>query len=175
MRKLAVVVMLFGTSTGFCQTPAKEPDALQALLTEVHLLRQDIEAVTVASQRVQIALYSLQMQDAAMARATERLDTVRSKCSALATDRDHFVSDVQRAEAAIAGGTLPAAEVADFRAHLTQVKSEAEAKTAEVQACQAAEADASTQLRNDQAKLADLQDRIQRLDKTLEKLGVAEK
>jgi chromosome segregation ATPase len=175
MRKIAVAVMLFGTSAGLCQTTAKEPDALQALLAEVHQLRQDIEAVTVASQRVQIALYSLQMQDAAVARATARLDAVRSKCSAVAAERDHFVSEAQRQESAIAGGTLPTNELADFRALLSHAKSVAEAKNAEVQSRQASEADASSQLRNDQAKLADLQDRIERLDKTLEKLGVAEK
>jgi len=169
------VVMLFGTSAGLCQTPAKEPDGLQALLTEVHQLRQDIEAITVASQRVQIALYSLQMQDAAVARAKQRLDGVQSKCSAAAADRDHFVSAVQGTEAALAGGNLPANQVADIRANLTQMKSQAEAKNAEVQTCQAEEADASSQLRNDQARLADLQDRIERLDKTLEKLGVAQK
>ncbi len=40
---------------------------------------------------------------------------------------------------------------------------------------QAAEADASSQLRNDQAKLVELQDRIERLDKSLEKLSAAGK
>ena len=65
MRKIAIAVMFFGTSAGLCQTPAKEPDALQALLTEVHHLRQDIEAVTVASQAAYAdrTSYSLQMQD----------------------------------------------------------------------------------------------------------------
>lgn len=141
----------------------------------MHQLRQDIEAVTIASQRVQIALYSLQMQDAAVARTTARLDAVRSRLSAVAAEHDHFVSEVQRHELAIAGGTLPTNDLADFRAMLSHAKSEAEAKNAELQACQTAEADASSQLRNDQAKLADLQDRIERLDKTLEKLGVADK
>jgi hypothetical protein len=45
------------------------------------------------------------------------------------------------------------------------------AETTEVQTCQATEAEASSQFRNDQAKLLDLQDRIARLDKALEQLG----
>jgi SMC interacting uncharacterized protein involved in chromosome segregation len=55
------------------------------------------------------------------------------------------------------------------------MKSEIERQTAEVQTLQAAEAEASSQLRNEQAKLAEVQERIERLDKTLEKLGIAGK
>jgi len=158
-----------------CQTPAKAPDTLLALLTEVRQLRQDIEAVTLASQRVQIALYSLQMQDAAVARATRRADDARNKCAATTADRDHSTGEIQRLETVLASGTLPADQVMEIRSDQAQVKSQVELQTEAVQTCQAAEADAASQLRNDQAKLADLHDRIERLDKTLEKFGVAEK
>lgn len=175
MRTIAFAVTLFAASNGLCQTPAKEPDTLQALLMEVHQLRQDIEAMTLASQRVQIALHALQMQDSAVARAAQRLDATRNKCSVAEVDRLHMASDVQRLEGAFGSGTMGQAEAKDLQSLLTQRKSEIEAKTAEVQTCQAAEAEASNQLRIEQAKLGDLQDRIERLDKTLEKLGVAGK
>ena len=81
MIKNAFALVLFAVSSGLCQTPEK-PDVLQSLLTEVHQLRQDIEAMTVASQRVQIALYALQMQDAVVARATLRFDSIHDKCAA---------------------------------------------------------------------------------------------
>jgi len=55
------------------------------------------------------------------------------------------------------------------------MKSQIEGQTAEVQTLQAAEAEASSQLRSEQAKLGDVQDRIERLDKTLEKLGAGGK
>lgn len=175
MRKTVIGVMLFVASTGLGQTPAKESETLQALLVEVHQLRQGIEAMTVVSQRVQIALYSLQMQDAAVARAAHRVDETRNKCSGEAANRDHMAADVQRLEGALVSGTLPAAETKDLQLHLTQMKVELESHTTEIQTCQAAEAEASSQLRNDQAKLVELQDRIERLDKSLEKLGVTEK
>jgi chromosome segregation ATPase len=175
MRKIAFAVMLFLASNGLCQTPAKEPDTLQSLLVEVHQLRQGIEAMTVASQRVQIALYALQIQDAAVARAAQRLDNARNKCSGTAANREHTASEIQRLESGIASGTLTEADTKAVQSALPQMKREIEAKTLEVQACQVAEAEASSQLRSDQAKLADLQDRIERLDKTLEKLGGAGK
>jgi hypothetical protein len=61
-RTMVFSVMLFIASHGLCQTPVKETDTLQSLLAEVHQLRMDIEAMTVASQRVQIALYELQKE-----------------------------------------------------------------------------------------------------------------
>jgi hypothetical protein len=165
-----VLAMMFWVASAFCQTPVKEPDALQVLLAEVHQLRLDIEGMTVASQRVQIALYQLQMQDGAVARTAQRLDTVRNKCSLAEENRQHTAADVQRLEGAMASGTVPAeAEAAKQR--LAEFKGNLEAQAAEAQNCQAAEAEAATQLRGDQAKLVDLQDRIARLDKALERLG----
>src|ERR1700678_2864526 len=97
MTKNAFVLVLFAVSTGRSQTPEK-PDILQSLLTEVHQLRQDIEAMTVASQRVQIALYALQMQDAAVARAAQRLDSARDRRSGAEANRDHTASAIQELE-----------------------------------------------------------------------------
>ena len=171
----AVFVLLLFVVPGFCQTSMKESDTLQALLAEVHQLRQDIEAMTVASQRVQIAMYALQMQDAAVARATQRLDDAHNRCSGLEADRAHKAAEIQRLEGGVTAGTLGDIDAKAVQSALPQWKSEVEAKTAELQACQDVEGEASGQLRNDQAKLADLQDRIDRLDKTLEKLATAGK
>jgi chromosome segregation ATPase len=170
MRRI-VFAMIFWAASMFCQTPVKEPDALQALLAEVHQLRQDIEGMTVASQRVQIALYQLQMQDGAVARTAQRLDSVRNKCSLAEENRQHVAADVERLESAVASGTVPQPETEAVKQRLTELKGNLEARTAEAQNCQATEADAATQLRGDQAKLVDLQDRIARLDKALERLG----
>jgi chromosome segregation ATPase len=171
----SAAALLFAVSIGFSQTPAKERDTLQALLDEVHQLRQDIEGMTVASQRVQIALYQLQMQDSAVARAALRVDNARTKCSGAEGNRQHMAEEIRSAESAIASGTTSEAETKALKARVPGLKSELEIMTAEAQACQAAEAEASSQLRNDQAKLMELQDRIARLDKALERLGGAAK
>jgi chromosome segregation ATPase len=173
--KIAFALLFFVAWAGFGQTPAKDPDTLQALLVEVRQLRQDIEAMTVASQRVQIALYGLQMQDAAVARAAQRVDNVRNKCSGVQVNKDHQALEVQRLENSLTSGKLSEVETRDIQLALAQRKGEVEAITMEAQTCQATEAEASSQLRNEQAKLVDLQDRIEHLDKTLEKLGAAGK
>jgi hypothetical protein len=99
-----MVAIIFLASDAFCQTPVKESDTLQSLLTEVHQLRQDIEAMTVASQRVQIALSALQIQDTAVARAIQRVDNARSKCSAEEANRQRTASEIQRLESSLDAG-----------------------------------------------------------------------
>jgi chromosome segregation ATPase len=173
MMRSALILILLAASKGVCQTPPKEADALQSLLVEVHQLRQDIEAMTIASQRVQIALHALEMQDAAVARSSQRLDTVRSKCTAVDAARQHTAAEIQRVEAGLA--SVSESEEKAFRDHLAGVKSALEEQTAEAQACQSSEAEASSQLRNDQAALGELRDRIDRLDTTLAKLGSPDK
>jgi len=175
MQKTALFAALFWAASGFCQTPVKEPNTLQALLVEVHQLRQDIEAMTVASQRVQIALYALQMQDAAVARSAQRLDSAHNKCVVADGGRQHTVADIQRLESALASETVQQNQAEDVKQTLKELKNHLDAQTAEVQTFQADEAEASAQLRNDQAKLQDLQERIERLDKVLEQLGKAGK
>jgi hypothetical protein len=61
------------------------------------------------------------------------------------------------------------------QAVLAQYRRELELKAAEAQACQSTEADVLSPLRNEQATLGDLQERIQHLDKVLEKAGGADK
>ena len=170
--KTVLAGALFSTAAvALCQTPSKESDTLQSLLSEVHQLRQSIEAMTVASQRVQIALYGLQVQEAAVNRTTQRLDTARSKCTTLEQNRRQLTSEIQRMESTLASGDRLEGEASSFKLRLPSLKNGLEEMTAEFQACQTAEAEVSNQLRNDQAKLLELQDRVDRLDKSLEKLS----
>jgi chromosome segregation ATPase len=166
---VSVGFTLFAASVGFSQTQVKERDTLQALLDEVHQLRQAIEGMTAASQRVQIALYGLQMQDSAVARAMQRLDVVKNKCAGAEGNRQHTSEEIRRIEGGSDGDTK------ESKARLPVLKGALEIQSVESQTCQAAEADASSQLRNDQAKLLELQDRIARLDKALEQLSGAGK
>lgn len=172
MIKIASLAALaFAASGAFCQTPPKDQETMEALLTEVRQLRQAIESMTGASQRVQIALYSLQMQDGAAARAAQRLDEVRNKCSVKEADRAHFAAEVQRLESTDVSRLTDKGEAEAIRQILPERKRELESKTAELQSCQGTEAEALNQFRTEQGKLTELQDRIARLDAALAKFG----
>jgi hypothetical protein len=170
MKTRGLAVALFAAAVAFGQAPAKEPDTLQALLAEVRQLRIDIEAMTVASQRVQIALYNLQMQDAAAIRSSQRLDEVRRSCSDLETRRRDTAGEVQRMETDGDSGRLEPNQPKELQAAvLAERKRVLESLTADEQTCRGTESEAEIQHRNDQVKLAAAQERIDRLDKELDK------
>lgn len=171
MKQIVLAAMLLVATNGLCQSPPNGSDALQSLMSEVHQLRMDIEAMTVASQRVQIALYRLQIEDAAVARAAQRVDTVHDRCTNAENARQHTAADVQRFETALASGSVQESETKQLQPRLAELKSMLDTQTAEAQTCQASEAEASGQLQHEQAKLSEMQERIDRLDKTLEKVS----
>jgi hypothetical protein len=171
MLRIGLMVVTLGTFTALGQTSGKDPDVAQALLAEVRQLRHDIEGMTVASQRVQIALYRLQIQDAAASRAAQRVDEMRSKRIAAESARDHTAAEMQKIEASLSSGTLKEAEAKVVEERLAQLKFELDRWAEPVQSAQAAEAEASSAYRTEQVKLIEIQDRVDRLDKVLETMS----
>jgi chromosome segregation ATPase len=171
MFKAIVALMLLGASAGWCQTPPKDADTTQALLTEVRELRVAIEGMTVASQRVQIALYALQMQDAAVARAEQRVDAARSKCTSIDENRRRMTQTIQQAEAASVAPGNEEAATKQFKDRLAEMKANLDIVNSEAEGCQAAEAEASNRLQAERSRLTELQDRIGQMDKALESLA----
>jgi uncharacterized phage infection (PIP) family protein YhgE len=171
MKQIAIAAMLFAATNALCQSPPKEIDTLRSLMAEVHQLRIDIEAMTVASQRVQIALYKLQSQDAAVARAAQRADGLHDRCMRAEDARQHTTASVQRIDNALSSGSLQESQTKNLQSQLAELKGMLDTQTAESQSCQAAEAEASGQLQKEQGKLAEVQDRVDRLDSTLQKAG----
>ena len=161
---------LFSGSAAFGQAPAKDPDTLQALLAEVRQLRQSIDAMMFTSQRIQIALYGAQLQDAAVARAMQTVEAVRNKCGTAEREVQHTAGEVQRMENGAA--SVPEPEAKQIQARLTDLKNTLETQRTVSQQCQASQAEAEGQLRNEQAKLLEVQDRIAKLDRVLEQHGI---
>src|ERR1700746_1322256 len=88
--------LLFFPVDCFGQTTTGDSQTLQALLSEVRQLRQDLQTTTIAGQRAQILIYRLQGQEAAVARASQRLDEARDKLARSQDERKHVAADVKR-------------------------------------------------------------------------------
>jgi chromosome segregation ATPase len=161
------VFALIITTTAAAQTPSPDSQALQALVTEIRQLRQDMQATTIATQRVQIVLYRLQTQTALVTRASSRLDELRSALGALQSDMKSSSARVLQMENAIKS-VQDNRERKQMEDALAEMKSAVERRAADEQRLQSREIDAETQLRAEQAKLADLQDQLDRLDKLLD-------
>jgi hypothetical protein len=85
----------------FGQEASSHSQTLQALLTEVHELRQDLRISLAGVQSAQILLSRLQSQQAAVTRASDHLDDARSKLADAQTRQKHWVDEVKQLEDAL--------------------------------------------------------------------------
>ena len=165
----AVFALFIVTAAG-AQTASPDTQALQALVTEIRQLRQDLQATTIVTQRVQIVLYRLQTQTALVTRASSRLDDARSSHGNAQSELKRVSGLIPRLEEEIRT-TQDTALRKNREENLLQVKANIERTTADQQRLQSREIEAETQYRAEQAKLGDLQDQLDRLDKLLDTLS----
>jgi len=169
---LFVLSSLVFSTACFGQTTTGDSQTLQALLLEVRQLRQDLQTTTIAGQRVQILIYRLQGQEAAVARASQRLDEAREKVARIQDQREHVAADVKRFEDSLSGAVNPATQRKDIeQGVLPQLKTRLESLGNQEQQLQTREIEAEQQLRAEEVRLSDLRDQLDRLDKTLENAG----
>jgi len=164
----AIFALTFVTAAG-AQTASPDTQALQALVAEIRQLRLDLQTTTIATQRVQIVLYRLQTQTAMVTRASSRLDDARSTLGGLQSDKKTLSQHALQLEES-AKSTQNPLERKEQEELLARVKNDLERVSSDEQRLQSREIDAETQLRAEQAKLADLQDQLDRLDKLLDSL-----
>jgi len=79
----------------FGQSTSTDSQTLQALLAEVRQLRHDLRTVMIAAQKAEILLYRLQGQEAAVARASQRVEDVRGRLAETASSRQKLAIDIK--------------------------------------------------------------------------------
>ena len=164
------VLSLIVVTAAAAQTASPDTQALQALVTEIRQLRQDMQATTLATQRVQIVLYRLQTQTALVTRASSRLDDARSSLGNLQSDKKTIADRLPQIEESVKSTQDPK-ERKNMEDGLAGTKMQLERMAADEQRLQSRAIDAETQFRTEQNKLADLQDQLDRLDKLLDSLS----
>jgi hypothetical protein len=167
---LALGCSLFAT-TCFGQSAPGDSQALQALLSEVRQLRQELRTTTIAAQRSQILIYRLQGQEAVVARASHRLDEAQEKLARTREKRKRVAADIKQTEDFVNNTDNPAAQRKELEYRLSELKTRLESSESDEQKDQSQEIDAEQQLRVEETRLTDLCDQLDRLDKTLENAG----
>jgi chromosome segregation ATPase len=156
-------MLLFTALPVVAQTAPPDSPIAQAVLVEIRQLRNDPQTTAATIQRVQIVMYRLQSQASVPDHVTQRLDQARAACDQAETQRNMFTTRVEQAEAAMRN-PQNGANRAVQEEMLSNLKSSVEALAAEEQQCQLERAEAENQLRAEQAKMDDLQDRLDKLD-----------
>jgi chromosome segregation ATPase len=165
---LFVLGLLVSSTPCFGQTTPGDSQTLQALLSEVRLLRQDLRTTTVTAQRSQILIYRLQGQEASVGRASQRLDEAREKLARTQDERKHVAAEVKQIEDFVGNTENPLSQRKLFESRLAELKTRLESLESQEQQQQSREIDTEQQMRTEEVKLSDLRDQLDRLDKTLE-------
>jgi hypothetical protein len=163
---VALALLLFSTSA-FAQTTSSDSQTLQSLLAEVRRLRQELQATTIAAQRAQILVYRLQAQEAATARAVQRLDSARDRLAVAQDHRKHLAAQIKQAEDAQFSAENPK-DREGIEGALAQLKASLEASASEEQDRQSKETECENEVQSERAKLSELEDQLDRLDTALE-------
>ena len=150
------------------QTGPSDSQVLQALLSEVRQLHRDLQATTITAQRTQILLYRLQGQEAAVARASQRLDEAREMHAGAQAECKQLAAEIKKHEELIGNMQTPAAQRKVLEDRLSQEGARLESFEAQERQEQTREIEAQQQLRTEENALAELRDRLDRLDKSLE-------
>jgi chromosome segregation ATPase len=144
------------------QAASTDTQTLQALLSEVRALRQDLRVSLNRTQAMQILLARFQIQEGAITRASDRLNEARQKLLDTHVHQKELTLEVKRLEDA-----LNAAENSEQRAALEDrikhVKSDLEIVGNIAQQQQTTEIQAEQHLREEQDKLNALETPVDEL------------
>jgi len=141
---------------------------MQALVAEVRQLRKDLQATNGYALKAQVLLYRLQFQQAAVARVSERLSDARGRLADMQRHRAEVAATLKRFEEALDRTDLSPEERKQIQYEVSSNKTQLENLATEEQQRQTAEMDAEEQLRTEQAKLNELEERVDRLEKALD-------
>jgi chromosome segregation ATPase len=164
---LIVLGFLLIAGRGFAQSTSTDTQGLQALVAEVRQLRKDLQSINGSALKAQILLSRLQDQEGAVARLSQHLEDVRSKLADTQDHRRQLVAVMKRNEELVDNTEISPASRKEAQEVISRVKPQLEMLAAEEQERQRREMESEEQLRTEQAKLAGLEDRLDRLEKDL--------
>ena len=103
MRRALFFILLVSGIPGatFGQTASSDSQTLQALLTEVRELRQDLRISLARIQGAQVLLSRLQTQQGSVTRASERLNDARARLGDAQSHQKHLAVNIKRLEDAL--------------------------------------------------------------------------
>lgn len=152
-------------------TAPTDSQTLQAILSEIRQLRHDLQTSNAMAARAQVALFRIQREHEAVNRAMQRLNDARSKSERLETEKNNKALQTQQARDATNHDSNPEAQQHFEDVVLPTLKSQLEVLQRQEQQAKAQEAEAEQQLRDEQTRLAGLDDLLDRYSNALEEVG----
>jgi DNA repair exonuclease SbcCD ATPase subunit len=151
----------------FGQVASSDTQTLQALLSEVRALRQDLRVSLNRTQGSQILLARLQLQEEAVTRASDHLNDARQKLFETRVRQRELSSELKRTEEALNTAANPADNPQDLQDRIKHTKSDLEIAGNMAQQQQTTETQAEQQLRDEQDKLSAIEGQLDELVRTM--------
>ena len=164
---LLVLALLFISALGFGQSTSSDSQGMQALVAEVRQLRKDLQTSNGYALKAQILLYRLQFQEATVARVSQRVNDLHATLAETQKRRRNIAAGLKQNEDLVDNSDSSPELRHQAQQEISRLKAELESLAADEQQKQTAEMEAEEQLRAEQAKLGELEDRIERLEKDL--------
>ena len=159
---LLPIVALLGLSvSALGQASSADTQTLQALLSEIRALRQELRVSLNRAQNTQILLARLQIQEGVITRAADRLNQARQKLSDTQIHQKELALEQKRLEES-SPATDPQ-EQSDLLDRINHVKSDLEVTAHLAHEQQTAEIQAEQQFRDEQDKLDALENQLDEL------------
>jgi len=139
---------------------------LQSILEELHKLRQELQATSATAQRSQILLLRIRLQMDTVERLNQRLEQAHLRTDRARNELNHFLDEKKRDEGSLdqAQDSVKRKAIED---ELAGIESRLEFIKDNLPDAEAKEAALTNDLRNEQSKLAELREQLDRLDKQL--------
>jgi chromosome segregation ATPase len=164
----SAIIFLILPLTLDAQSASTDSQTLQALLSEVHQLRQELRIASVTAQRAQILVYRVQAQQAVVTRLSERVENDRSSLSRIQSEQRRLTAAIKHLEDLRA--TQNDTERKRTEEQLAQTKIRLDQLGNDEQESQPRKIELEEELRVEQAKLTQLHEELDRIDKSLEQL-----
>lgn len=158
---LPIVALLGFSVSALGQASSADTQTLQALLSEIRALRQELRVSLNRAQNTQILLARLQIQEGVITRAADRLNQARQKLSDTQLHQKELGLEQKRLEES-SPATDPQ-EQSDLLDRINHVKSDLELTAHLAHEQQTAENQAEQQLRDEQDKLGALENQLDEL------------
>jgi hypothetical protein len=161
-----MIALLGMSGYGLGQSTSSDTQTLQALLTEVRALRQDLRVSLNRAQSMQILLARFQIQEGVITRASDRLNDARQKLLDTHVHQKELASEAKRLEDELNTAENPQQQN-DLQDRIKHIKSDLEVIGSLSQQQQTTEIQAEQQLREEQDKLTALESQLDQLVGTM--------
>jgi chromosome segregation ATPase len=148
------------------QAPPSDVKTMETLLAEVHQLRIALERSIQIAPRIQIAVERLKLQQDQVARVARQMDDLRRELDRSRSDQPKIHERLQEIAAAATQNTDPQKRK-DLDDALSMFKLEAEQAEKSLQQIQAREGELASRLQSEQARLTELNDRLDQIERAL--------